>query len=80
MGGAEVTQALAMLANERRVSVSTRNQALSALLVLYREVLAVDLPWLPASGVKVIQLGFAEAGSSPSLEIKWSTQAGRCVF
>ena len=46
MGGAEVTQFLTMLANERRVSVSTHNQALSALLFLYREVLAVDLPWL----------------------------------
>ena len=46
MGGAEVTAFLTMLANERRVSVSTHNQALSALLFLYREVLAVDLPWL----------------------------------
>jgi len=46
MGGAEVTQFLTMLANERRVSVSTHNQALSALLFLYREVLAIDLPWL----------------------------------
>ena len=36
MGGAEVTQFLAMLANERRVSGSTHNQALSALLFLYR--------------------------------------------
>ena len=35
-----------MLANERRVSVSTHNQALSALLFLYREVLAINLPWL----------------------------------
>ena len=40
MGGAEVTQFLAMLANERRVSGSTHNQALSALLFLYRQVLA----------------------------------------
>ncbi len=46
MGGSEVTQFLTMLANERRVSVSTHNQALSALLFLYREVLAIDLPWL----------------------------------
>ncbi|MHB1668490.1 MAG: integron integrase [Thiomonas sp.] len=46
MGAAEVTQFLAMLANERRVSVSTHNQALSALLFLYRDVLGVDLPWL----------------------------------
>jgi len=35
-----------MLATERRVSASTHNQALSALLFLYREVLAIDLPWL----------------------------------
>jgi integron integrase len=46
MGGREVTQFLTMIANERRVSVSTHNQALSALLFLYREVLAIDLPWL----------------------------------
>ena len=44
MGGAVVTQFLTMLANERRVSVSTHNQALSALLFLYRQVLAIDLP------------------------------------
>jgi len=37
---------LTMLATERRVSASTHNQALSAILFLYREVLAVDLPWL----------------------------------
>ena len=35
-----------MLATERHVSASTHNQALSAILFLYREVLAVDLPWL----------------------------------
>ncbi len=35
-----------MLATERKVSTSTHNQALSALLFLYREVLGVDLPWL----------------------------------
>ena len=46
MGAAELEAFLNMLANERRVSPSTHNQALSALLFLYREVLAVDLPWL----------------------------------
>ena len=35
-----------MLANERRVLVSTHKQALSALLFLYRHVLSVDLPWI----------------------------------
>jgi len=37
---------LTMLATERHVSASTHNQALSAILFLYREVLAIDLPWL----------------------------------
>ena len=35
-----------MLANERKVFSSTHNQALSAVLFLYREVLGIDLPWL----------------------------------
>jgi site-specific recombinase XerD len=42
----EIECFLAMLTNERRVAASTHNQALSALLFLYREVLEVDLPWL----------------------------------
>ena len=46
MGAAEVQAFLNMLANERRVSASTHNQALSAILFLYREVLGIDLPWL----------------------------------
>ncbi|MBG9389871.1 integron integrase [Caenimonas sp. DR4.4] len=46
MGAAEVQAFLTMLATQRRVSSSTHNQALSALLFLYREVLTVDLPWL----------------------------------
>lgn len=46
MGASEVEAFLTMLATECRVSTSTHNQALSALLFLYREVLAIDLPWL----------------------------------
>ena len=46
MGPAEVEAFLSMLATQRRVSASTHNQALSALLFLYRQVLAIDLPWL----------------------------------
>ena len=46
MGVADVETFLSMLANERKVSASTHNQALSALLFLYREVLGIDLPWL----------------------------------
>lgn len=46
MGVAEVEAFLSMMANERKVSASTHNQALSAVLFLYREVLNIDLPWL----------------------------------
>ena len=46
MGGPEVTRFLTSLAVEGHVAGSTQNQALSALLFLYREVLAQDLPWL----------------------------------
>ncbi len=46
MGANEVQQFLQMLANERRVSVSTHNQALSALLFMYRELLGQNLPWM----------------------------------
>ena len=46
MGGREVEGFLSHLATVGRVSASTQNQALSALLFLYREVLEVDLPWM----------------------------------
>ena len=46
MGAPEVEAYLSYLANERDVAASTQNQALSALLFLYREVLHVELPWL----------------------------------
>jgi len=46
MGGAEVTAFLSHLASEREVAAATQNQALSALLFLYGEVLGIDLPWM----------------------------------
>ena len=46
MGAPEVTRFLSSLAVEGRVAASTQNQALSALLFLYRHVLNEDLPWL----------------------------------
>src|SRR6185295_3293664 len=46
MSAAEVEAFLTMLATERRVASSTHNQALSALLFLYREVMGAELPWL----------------------------------
>ena len=50
MGPREVEAFPPMLATERKVSASTHNQALSALLFLYREVLAIELPWLDDIG------------------------------
>ena len=46
VGAAEVEAFLKMLATERQVSSSTHNQALSALLFLYKEVLGMELPWM----------------------------------
>ncbi len=46
MGEAEVVAFLSALATRGHVSASTQNQALSALVFLYSEVLHVDLDWL----------------------------------
>jgi len=46
MGAREVQTFLTLLATRDRVAPSTQNQALSALLFLYREVLGLELPWM----------------------------------
>jgi integron integrase len=46
LGAHEVSQFLTYLAVKRGVSASTQNQAMAALLFLYRHVLELDLPWL----------------------------------
>jgi site-specific recombinase XerD len=46
MGAPEVTQFLTSLAVQGSVAAFTQNQALSALLFLYRAVFGQDLPWL----------------------------------
>ena len=46
LGAPEVEQFLTHLAVDRKVSASTQNQALQAVLFLYRKVLGVELPWL----------------------------------
>ena len=46
MGAAEVESFLSHLAVARNVSAATQNQAKSALLFLYREVLGTELPWM----------------------------------
>ncbi len=46
LGADDVTAFLNHLVSERHVAASTQNQALAALLFLYKEVLAQPLPWL----------------------------------
>jgi integron integrase len=46
MGAEEVEAFLSHLAVDRQVAASTQNQAKSAILYLYKQVLGMDLPWL----------------------------------
>ncbi|MCA0198656.1 MAG: integron integrase [Proteobacteria bacterium] len=46
LGGPEVEAFLTLLATRGHVAPGTQNQALAALLFLYREVLGVELPWM----------------------------------
>lgn len=46
MGATEVSAFLSSLAITAKVSASTQNQALNAILFLYRDVLKISLPWL----------------------------------
>jgi integron integrase len=46
MGTREIEAFLTYLATDRDVAASTQNQALSAILFLYKEVLEMELPWL----------------------------------
>lgn len=52
MGSQEIAAFLSHLAVERRVAASTQNQALAALLFLYREVLGETVAELDLSGVE----------------------------
>jgi len=46
LGKNEITGFLNYLATHRKVAASTQNQALSALVFLYREVLELEFGWL----------------------------------
>ena len=60
LGAADVTAFLNHLVSERHVAASTQNQALAALLFLYKEVLAQPLPWLDG-----IEHASGRSGSQP---------------
>jgi integron integrase len=72
LGSPEVERFLSTLAVKGQVAASTQNQALSALLFLYREVLRVNLPWMegvvrtaPACPDGAVQGRGAAAAHSP---------------
>lgn len=46
MGAADVEAYLSHLATARDVAAGTQNQAMHAILFLYKQVLGIDLPWL----------------------------------
>src|SRR6266566_833115 len=74
LGEAEVTAFLNHLAAERKVAASTQNQALSALLFLYKEVLGRELAWLD---------GLHRASRPPRLPVvrrapRWSACSASC--
>ncbi len=71
MGAQEVSRFLSWLAVEGRVSASTQNQALAALLFLYGPVLGVELPWLDE---------LARAACSPRLPVVLSRDEVRAVL
>jgi site-specific recombinase XerD len=75
MGADEVRAFLGYLASELKVAASTHQQALSALLFLYRDVLDVDLPWLtdldrPKKPKRTpVVLSRAEAAGRPGVQM-----------
>ena len=79
MGAAEVTAFLNHLVASRDIAASTQNQALSALLFLYREVLVEPLAWLdgvvrvkrPARVPTVLSSAEASALLSAMTGTKW---------
>jgi integron integrase len=71
MGAEEITRFVSSLALGARISASTQNQALSAVLFLYRDVLRHDVAWLD---------GIVRAKSSPRLPVVLSRDEVRAVL
>ncbi len=71
MGKAEVSAFLSHLAVDGHVAASTQNQALAALLFLYREVLERDFGWLD---------GVVRAKKPKRLPVVYTVQEARMVI
>ena len=87
-GAADIRAFLSWLATQRHVSASTQNQALSALLFLYRRVLQIEIgPWIPWRGrsgrracrwrsPKTRPCGCWRSSTGSCGSIKWANPAG----
>lgn len=71
LGVTEVQAFLSHLATELRVAAPTQNQALNALLFLYRRVLSIELPWVE---------GVVRAKQSQRLPVVLSVDEVRAVI
>lgn len=71
MGAEEVRAFLTYLAAERDVAAATQNQAFSALLFLYREVLRQELPWID---------DIERAKRPPKLPVVFTPEQARAVL
>jgi integron integrase len=71
MGAPEVRDYLSHLAVKRNVAASTQNQALSAILFLYREVLGIQLDWIE---------GVERAKKSTRLPVVFTEEEARAVL
>ena len=71
MGVIEVQAFLTSLAVDRKVAASTQNQALNALLFLYRRVLNIELPWIG---------NVVRAKRPERIPVVLSTEEVRCVL
>ena len=84
LGGEEVERFLSRLATEGDVAASTQNQALSALLFLYREVLRIDLPWMEMScarSARIVFLWCWRSTKSRACSQRWTaTDCSRACF
>lgn len=76
LGAAEVSAFLSHLATERNVAAATQNQALSALLFLYAQVLGLDLPWLDGMvrAKRPVRLPHALSRKYPRSGFDWGWQ------
>lgn len=71
MGAPEIEAFLTHLAVNRNVAPSTQNQALAAILFLYKEVMSIELPWLD---------GVTRAKKKPRLPVVLTETEVRCLL